>query len=69
MKKSMQDTTLYEKEVDKNKNSTDDKSKTTNINILLNRVRADKEKGFKKKITLIFFLILTLSVVGVIILT
>jgi len=53
MKKSSQDTTLFNKDLDTNKNLTKNKIKTTNVNILLNRVRLDKKKNLRKKV--IFF--------------
>ena len=53
MKKSVQDTTLFNKDLDTNKNLTKNKIKTTNVNILLNRVRLDKKKNLRKKV--IFF--------------
>ena len=66
MKKSIQDPILFKKEVDKNKDPIKEKSKTTNVNILLNRVRIDEKNNFRKKITLVFFLIFALSVIGLI---
>tara|TARA_B110000003_G_C16590364_1_gene511571 strand:- start:827 stop:1036 length:210 start_codon:yes stop_codon:yes gene_type:complete len=66
MKKSIQDPILFKKEVDKNKDPINEKSKTTNVNILLNRVRIDEKNNFRKKITLVFFLIFALSVIGLI---
>ena len=38
-----------------------DKTKTTNVNILLNRVRQDKKRDFKKKIIFTSFLIVSVS--------
>ena len=35
--------------------------KTTNVNILLNRVRLDQKKDFKKKLILFFIFLFTLS--------
>ncbi len=35
--------------------------KTTNVNILLNRVRLDQKKNLKKKLILFFILLVTLS--------
>ena len=55
-------------EFDKNKDPINEKNKTTNVNILLNRVRIDEKNNFRKKITLVFFLILALSVIGLILL-
>ena len=46
------------------RNIRSDKVKTTNVNILLNRVRLDKKKDFKKKINFLSILILGLGIVG-----
>ena len=35
--------------------------KTTNVNVLLNRVRLDQKKDFKKKLILFFIFLFTLS--------
>ena len=35
---------------------TENKIKTTNVNILLNRVRLDQKKDLKKKINIVFFI-------------
>ena len=49
MKKSDQDTSLFKKELN-NQNLYSESFKTTNVNVLLNRVRLDKKKSFRKKI-------------------
>ena len=64
MKKEDQDITLLETDVISNKDFKKDSFKTTNINILLNRVRLDKKKMFRKKI---FFVTLLGILVGAII--
>ena len=56
MKKNDQDTSLFNTDIAKNKDFEVDKIKTTNVNILLNRVRLDKKRTFKKR----FFFSLTL---------
>tara|TARA_B100000963_G_C22379191_1_gene559347 strand:+ start:489 stop:692 length:204 start_codon:yes stop_codon:yes gene_type:complete len=43
------------------KNVKSEKIKTTNINILLNRVRLDRKKTLQKKILFTFFLAVTVS--------
>ena len=51
VKKSEQDTSSFEK----NSNNQDlysESFKTTNVNVLLNRVRLDKKKSFRKKIVI-----------------
>ena len=50
MKKNDQDTSLLNTDIARNKNSEVDKIKTTNVNILLNRVRLDQKRTLKKRI-------------------
>jgi hypothetical protein len=57
VKKEDQDITLLESDVSSNKDFKKDSYKTTNINILLNRVRLDKKRSFKKRIIISFFLV------------
>ena len=61
MKKSDQDTTLFNSNISVNKNLDINKIKTTNVNILLNRVRLDKKKNLRKKIIFSMFLIFIVS--------
>ena len=56
MKKNDQDTSLFNIDIAPNKDLEADKIKTTNVNILLNRVRLDQKRTLKKKI--IFSIIL-----------
>ena len=56
MKKNDQDTSLFNTDIARNKDFEVDKIKTTNVNILLNRVRLDKKRTLKKR----FFFSLTL---------
>ena len=44
-----------------NKNSTLRQYKTTNVNVLLNRVRLDKKKSYRKKILFSVILLLIIS--------
>ena len=60
MKKSDQDTSLFNTDIATNKNFEVDKMKTTNINVLLNRVRLDQKRNLKKRI--IFSIILAVLV-------
>ena len=60
MKKVSQHSNLYENELPYNKNLETDLKKTTNINILLNRVKLDKKKDLRKKIIL-FSILLTIT--------
>ena len=46
------------------KNINSEKIKTTNINILLNRVRLDRKKTLQKKFLLTFFLAVTVSLIA-----
>ena len=62
MKKNDQDKSLFKKSIAPNKYLEADKIKTTNVNILLNRVRLDKKRTLKKRI--IFVTIIASSVVA-----
>ena len=57
MKKEDQDITLLDSDESSSKDFNKDSYKTTNINILLNRVRLDKKRSFKKRIIISFFLV------------
>ena len=50
MKKNDQDSTLFNTDTARNKDFEVDKIKTTNVNILLNRVRLDQKRTLKKRI-------------------
>ena len=50
MKKNDQDTSLFKTDIATNKDFEVDKIKTTNVNILLNRVRLDQKRTLKKRI-------------------
>ena len=50
MKKNNQDTSLFNTDISTNKDFEVDKIKTTNVNILLNRVRLDQKRILKKRI-------------------
>ena len=50
MKKNDQDTFLFNTDIAPNKDLEADKIKTTNVNILLNRVRLDQKRTLKKRI-------------------
>ena len=60
MKKFNQNETLVDRKIS-TENITSDKIKTTNVNILLNRVRLDKKKNLKKKIYFSLSMILLIS--------
>ena len=43
-----------------------DKIKTTNVNILLNRVRIEKKNDFKKKLLFSFLMVTVISVISIV---
>ena len=61
MKKDDQEITLLESDITSNKDLKKNNFKTTNVNILLNRVRLDKKRTFKKRIFFSFFLVAVIS--------
>ena len=61
MKKNDQDTSLFNTDIARNRDSEVDKIKTTNVNILLNRVRLDQKRTLKKRI---FFSIIIAGLVS-----
>jgi len=65
VKKEDQDITLLDSDVSLNKDFKKDSYKTTNVNILLNRVRLDKKRSFKKRIIISFFLVSILTALTV----
>ena len=62
MKKVTQNFNPSEKDIDVDKNLEIDKFKTTNVNILLNRVRLDRQRTLKKRI--VFTVILSSIVIS-----
>ena len=65
MKNNDQEITLLESDITSNKDLKKNNFKTTNINILLNRVRLDKKRTFKKRIIFSFFLVAAISSLAV----
>ena len=61
MKKVTQNINVSEKDIEPNKNLEIDKIKTTNVNILLNRVRIDRKRALKKRIVFTAILISIVS--------
>ena len=61
MKKNYQEITLLNSDTISNKDLNKDNCKTTNVNILLNRVRLDKKRTFKKRFIFSIFLISAIS--------
>ncbi len=57
MKKNNQDINLFNSDISSDKYLDQDKIKTTNVNILLNRVRLDKKRVLRKKIVFSFILL------------
>ena len=56
MNKNDQDKTILKSDVASNKDLEIDKIKTTNVNVLLNRVRLDQRRTLKKRIIFSIFL-------------
>ena len=65
MKKNDQNKTLFKFEIASGKNLEIEKIKTTNVNILLNRVRLDKKKTLKKRIIFSLTLITISSLLAI----
>ena len=61
MKKDDQEITLLNSDIASNTNLKKDNFKTTNVNILLNRVRLDQKRTFKKRIIFSIFLVALVS--------
>ena len=66
MPKNNREINLFDISKIKNPNKRSDRIKTTNINILLNRVNISRKNEFKKRIIFLSFLILSVSLVGVV---
>ena len=63
MKKNDQNSDLFNSNPKINTNLEIDKIKTTNVNVLLNRVRLDKKKQIRKKLFLIGLISLIISLI------
>ena len=61
MKKDNQEITLLNSDITPNTNLKKDNFKTTNVNILLNRVRLDRKRTFKNRIIFSIFLVALVS--------
>ena len=61
MKKENQELTLLNSDVYTKEEQQKYSFKTTNVNILLNRVRLDKKRTFKKRIIISFFLVAVIT--------
>jgi len=65
VKKEDQELTLLDSNISSKKDFKKNNYKTTNVNILLNRVRLDKKRSFKKRIIISFFLVSILTALTV----
>ena len=65
MKKNSREINLFDISRTEHKSIRSDKIKTTDINILLNRVRLTKKNEFIKNITYLSLLLLVVSFVGI----
>tara|TARA_B100000575_G_scaffold2400_1_gene1892 strand:- start:381 stop:590 length:210 start_codon:yes stop_codon:yes gene_type:complete len=65
VKKYSEDTSLTNTNTSLEKNSEVNNIKTTNVNILLNRVRLDEKKALRKKIYFSFILIILISLLAI----
>ena len=65
MKKDNQEITLLNSDIASNTDLKKDNLKTTNVNILLNRVRLDKKRTFKKRIIFSIFVVAVISSLAV----
>ena len=61
MRNKNRDPNLYENDLDSRKDLYLDTYKTTNVNILLNRVRLDKKKSIRKKLFISTVLLAAMS--------
>jgi hypothetical protein len=61
VKKDDQEITLLNSDIASNTNLKKNNFKTTNVNILLNRVRLDRKRTFKKRIIFSIFLVAVIS--------
>ena len=66
MKKIEDDIKLYSTDSSLKTDVSLDEIKTTNVNILLNRVRIEKKNDFKKKILFSFLMVVVISVISIV---
>ena len=66
MQKKDDDIKLFSTDSSLKTNVSIDEIKTTNVNILLNRVRIEKKNDFKKKILFSFLMITVISVISIV---
>ena len=65
MQKCDEDIKLFSTDSSLKKNVSLDEIKTTNVNILLNRVRIEKKNNFKKKIFYSFLMLTLILVISI----
>ena len=65
MKKNNQNHKIFNLDFALKKDLNESKIKTTNVNILLNRVRLDRMRTFRKRIFFSFFLISIVSAISI----
>ena len=65
MQKNRDDIKLYSADSSLKTDVSLDEIKTTNVNILLNRVRIEKKNDFKKKILFSFLMVTVISVISI----
>ena len=65
MKKNNQNQKIFNLDVPLKKDLDESKIKTTNVNILLNRVRLDRKRSFRKRIFFLFVLISIISAISI----
>ena len=66
MQKSNEDIKLFNTDSSLEMNVSLDEIRTTNVNILLNRVRIEKKNDFKKKILLLFLMLTAISIISIV---
>ena len=66
MQKNEDDIKLYSADSSLKTDVSLDEIKTTNVNILLNRVRIEKKNDFKKKILFSFLMLTVISVISIV---
>tara|TARA_B100000768_G_C11157933_1_gene323249 strand:+ start:124 stop:330 length:207 start_codon:yes stop_codon:yes gene_type:complete len=66
MQKSNEDIKLFSTDSGLKKNLSLDEIKTTNVNILLNRVRIEKKNDFKKKILFSFLMLTVIIIISIV---
>ena len=66
MQKSSEDIKLFSTDISLKKNVSLDEIKTTNVNILLNRVRIEKKNDFKKNILFLFTMLTVICAISIV---